>query len=282
MGKILVALDEQSNFVKDLLKTTKELFANWKDNLYVGLLVKDLSYKSRISEYFETATLADYNPYDDERLLSEEDEKKAELIANFVKPSKSCGVRYEIHNDFRMTAFELVKQSIYADLLIVSYQIFYNSETGRADNTLLYHILKESKCPAMILPENIAGIDNIIFTYDGKESSVFAIKAFANLFAGATRNKITSILTVMPSLDEEIKNEKSLLDLVKQHYNNVGVQLLEGAHIAQEIHRFAKSVENPMVVMGAYGRSAISNLFLPSVARGIIEKRQLPLFIAHR
>lgn len=282
MGKILVALDEQSNFVKDLLTTAKELFANWKDNLYVGLLVKDLSYKSRISEYFKTAALVDYNPVDEENLLSEEDQKKAELIANFVKPSKSCGIRYEIHNDFRMTAYELVKQSMYADLLIISYKVFCKNNTGRADNSLLYHILKESRCPAMILPENISGIDNIIFTYDGKESSVFAIKAFANLFAAATRNKITSILAVMPSLDEEIKNERFLLDLVKQHYNNVGVQLLEGVHIAQEIHRFAESVENPVVVMGAYGRSAISNLFIPSVARDIIEKRQLPLFIAHR
>jgi hypothetical protein len=42
------------------------------------------------------------------------------------------------------------------------------------------------------------------------------------------KDKIVSILTVMPNIDEEIKNEKLLLKLVKQHYNNVGLQLLEG------------------------------------------------------
>jgi nucleotide-binding universal stress UspA family protein len=282
MGKVLVALDDQSSFVKDMITTAKELFSNWENNLYVGLLVKDLSYVTKISDFIEKVGLADYNPFDDDVLLSEEDQKKAELIANFIKPSRLLGIKHEIHNDFRMTAYEVVKQSMYADLLIVSYQIFYNDIKQRADNSLLYYILKESKCPVLILPENIQAIDNIIFTYDGKESSVFAIKAFSNLFSGATRDKITSILTVMPSLDEEIKNEKCLLDLVKQHFNNVGVQLLEGTGIAQAITRFAESVDNPLVVMGAYGRSAISNLLIPSVAKDIIENRHLPLFIAHR
>lgn len=282
MGKVLVALDEHSSFVKDLLTTAKELFANWKNNLYVGLLVKDLSYVTKISNYLDKVGMADYNPFEDDELLSEEDQKKAELIANFIKPSKLLGLKHEIHHDFRMTAYEVVKQSMYADLLVVSYQIFYNSIKQRADHSLLYSVLKESKCPVLILPEDVQGIDNIIFTYDGKESSVFAIKAFSNLFADATHDKVTSILTIMPSLDEEMKNEKCLLDLVKQHFNNVGVQLLEGTNIAQEIIRFAESVENPLVVMGAYGRNAISNMLIPSVAKDIIEKRRLPLFIAHR
>jgi hypothetical protein len=282
MGKVLVALDDQSSFVKDMITTSQELFSNWKNNLYVGLLVKDLSYVTKISGFIDKVGLADYNPFDDDVLLSEEDQKKAELIANFIKPSKLLGLKHEIHYDFRMTAYEVVQQSMYADLLILSYQVFYNNIKQRADNSLLYYILKESKCPVLILPENINGIDNIVFTYDGKESSVFAIKAFSNLFSQATRDKITSILTIMPSLDEEIKNEKCLLDLVKQHFNNVGVQLLEGTSVAHEIIRFVESVENPLVVMGAYGRSAISNLLIPSVARNIIERRNLPLFIAHR
>jgi nucleotide-binding universal stress UspA family protein len=125
-------------------------------------------------------------------------------------------------------------------------------------------------------------VDNIIFTYDNKESSVFAIKAFSNLFARKMKDKIVSILTVMPNVDEEIKNEKLLLNLVKQHYNDVGLQLMEGHNISKEINNFAHNVQNPMVVMGAYGRSRISNLLIPSVANYLLKKSNLPLFIAHR
>ena len=135
----------------------------------------------------------------------------------------------------------------------------------------------------MILPDNICKIDNIIFTYDGKDSSVFAIRAFSNLFAGHSKNKPVSILTVMKSPDDEgIKNEKLLMELIKQHFNDVGIQLLEGNTISDEISNFAGTVTNPLIVMGAYGRSRVSNILLPSVARHIMTKSRLPLFIAHR
>jgi len=125
-------------------------------------------------------------------------------------------------------------------------------------------------------------IKNIVLTYDGKESSVFAIRAFSNLFATSVKNKIVSTLTVTPGADEEIKNEKYLMELVKQHFSNVGMQLLTGSSTSQEILNFAENVEHPLVIMGAYGRSTISNLIIPSVARRIIKKRRIPLFIAHR
>ena len=281
MGKVLVALDEETNFTNDLITIVKQLFSNWKNNLYVGLIVKDLSYRAKLSNYLEKAAFVDYNPFDDE-LLSEEDQKKAEVIANFIQKAKSSEINYEIYNDFKLTTYEVIKQTTYADLLILSYQIFYRNDSNRRDTNLLYQILKGSRCPVLIVPSNVNAIDNLIFTYDGKESSVFAIKAFSNLFAESTKNKVTSILTVTPSLEEEMKNEKFLLELVKHHYYNVGVQLLEGSNISQEIINFADSVENPLVIMGAYGRSSISNLILPSVARGIIKKRRIPLFIAHR
>ncbi len=72
------------------------------------------------------------------------------------------------------------------------------------------------------------------------------------------------------------------MELVKEHFRNVGLQLLTGYSTSKEILNFAESVENPLVTMGAYGRSTISNLIIPSVARRIIEDQRIPLLIAHR
>ncbi len=281
MAKILVALDEDTMFAKDLIATSRALCSQWKKNLYVGLVVKDLSYNTRISSFVERSVMADINPYLEDDLLTEEDHQKAELLCNFIHNVRPSGLNYEIYNDFKMSTHEVIKQTTYADLLILSYQIF-QQKSNRFDNVLLYQVLKESKCPVLIIPKGIRDINNIIFAYDGKESSVFAIKSFSSLFADAVKDKPVSILTVTPSLEEEIKNEKFLLELAKHYYNNVGVQLLEGSNISAEIKSFADTVENPLVVMGAYGRSSISNLLIPSVARGIIEDKRLPLFIAHR
>lgn len=279
MAKTLVALEENAGFNNNVINICRDLFCDKNENLFVGLLVKDLSYITSLSAYVGEPALVDYMPYD---LISDEDRKKAEVISVFEERIKKAGFKYQIYNDFRLTSRELIKQSTYADLMILSYQAFLNKTNKEPDTSLIYQILKGSRCPVMILPMNISNIDNIIFTYDGKESSVFAIRAFSNLFSKYTKDKEVSILTVMPSADEEIKNEKLLLDLVRQHYNNVGVQLLEGSNISDEISNFADSVENPLVVMGAYGRSHISNLLLPSVAKDILKKSRTPLFIAHR
>lgn len=280
MAKFLVALDGNNSFNQDLFQLSANLLENLDDHLFVGMLVKDVSYINTVSSFVEEAATVDVLPTNG--FLNEEDHVITEVISQFETTAKDTNIKHEIYNDFRLTAHEVIKQSTYADLLIMSYQVFYNYFTGKPDTSILYQILKGSKCPVLILPEGTKRIDNIIFTYDNKESSVFAIRAFSGLFSGNIKDKIVSILSVMPNADEEIKNEKLLLNLVKQHYSNVGIQLLEGDNISKEISNFANNVQNPMVVMGAYGRSHISNMLLPSVASYILKKSNLPLFIAHR
>lgn len=280
MARFLVALDGNNAFNRNLFQLAGELFPNLDEHLFVGMLVKDVSYINTVSNYIGEPVMAEVSP--SQGFLNEEDHVITEVISQFERTARDTNVRYEIYNDFRLTAFEVVKQSTYADMLILSYGVFYNYLTGKPDTSILYQILKGSKCPVLILPERTNRIDNIIFTYDNKESSVFAIRAFSSLFAENMKDKIISILSVMPNADEEIKNEKLLLNLVKQHYSDVGIQLLEGDNISKEISNFAHNVQNPLVVMGAYGRSHISNLLLPSVAQYLVKKSNLPLFIAHR
>ena len=264
MAKFLVALDGSNSFNQDLFQLSANLLENLDDHLFVGMLVKDVSYINTVSSIVEETATVDVLPTNG--FLNEEDHVITEVISQFEKTAKDTNIKHEIYNDFRLTAHEVIKQSTYADLLIMSYQVFYNYFTGKPDTSILYQILKGSKCPVLILPEGTKRIDNIIFTYDNKESSVFAIRAFSGLFSGNIKDKIVSILSVMPNADEEIKNEK----------------LLQGDNISKEISNFANNVQNPMVVMGAYGRSHISNMLLPSVAQYILKKSNLPLFIAHR
>ncbi len=281
MSKILVALDQKTSFVKDLTRVVNNLLVDSAEHLFVGFIVKDMAYTSTLSTYFRESSYIDYLP-ESNSLLTDEDQAKTEVIANFEKNVRKAGLRYQIHNDFKITAFELVRQTTYADLLVLSYEIFFNHVTHKPDTSLLYQVLKGSRCPVLIIPEGMHSVKNIIFTYDGKESSVFAIRAFNGLFANSCRDKEVTVLTVTPNAEEEIKNEGCLLNLVKQHFNNVGLQLLTGTKISDEILNFAQGVEEPLVIMGAYGRSTISNLIIPSVARRIIQHCNTPLFIAHR
>lgn len=275
MARLLVALDGRKSFIQDIFQIAGDLLGNLEDHLFVGMLVKDISFS-----HAEEQVHADILPT--REILSKQEDVITEVISRFEKAAKNSNINYEIYNDFNLTTHELVKQSSYADLLILSSGIFYNYITGKQNTSVLYQILKGSKCPVLILPEGSKKIDNVIFTYDNKESSVFAIRSFSNLFPNSNKSKIVSILSVVPNGEEEIKNERLLMDFVKQHYSNVGIQLLEGESISKEISNFAQNVQHPLVVMGAYGRSHISNLLLPSVAQYLLQESDFPLFIAHR
>ena len=200
MAKFLVALDGNNSFNQDLFQLSANLLENLDDHLFVGMLVKDVSYINTVSSFVEEAATVDVLPTNG--FLNEEDHVITEVISQFEKTAKDTNIKHEIYNDFRLTAHEVIKQSTYADLLIMSYQVFYNYFTGKPDTSILYQILKGSKCPVLILPEGTKRIDNIIFTYDNKESSVFAIRAFSGLFSGNIKDKIVSILSVMPNADE--------------------------------------------------------------------------------
>ena len=281
MAKTLVALNNNNSFNSNVFKVADSLFSDVKKELFVGLLLQGISYKENITSYLEDTSLKGLIPEKDNS-WSESDNQKAEVISLFEEKAQERKLNYKIYNDFEVSGYDLVKQSIYADLLIFSYNVFFNPETNKPDSTFIYQLLKGCKCPVLILPAKSEKIENVIFTYDGKESSVFAIRMFSNLFSETMKDKEVTILTVTPSAEEEIKNEKLLLELVKQHHSNIGVQLLEGTNISEEIVTYAENVENPLLVMGAYGRSHISNLFIPSVAKNILKKSRFPIFIAHK
>jgi nucleotide-binding universal stress UspA family protein len=48
------------------------------------------------------------------------------------------------------------------------------------------------------------------------------------------------------------------------------------------IDYLAKQGEHAMVVMGAYGRNAISRLFQQSFSNRVIQELKLPVFITHQ
>ena len=54
MAKILVALEADSTFSRDLVNVAGKMFVDLEDQLFVALLVKDVAYTSKISTNVNT------------------------------------------------------------------------------------------------------------------------------------------------------------------------------------------------------------------------------------
>ena len=114
------------------------------------------------------------------------------------------------------------------------------------------------------------------FTYDGRESSLFAIKQFVYLFPEFDDTRIT-LLQVLPANKEEITEKEKLKEWLMMRYNGVHLEVLHGD---PEETLFAKyfTQKNKILVMGAYGRKLFCHR---STADLVLKTLDIPVFIAH-
>jgi nucleotide-binding universal stress UspA family protein len=123
-------------------------------------------------------------------------------------------------------------------------------------------------------------VDEIVFTYDGTESSVFAIKQFAHLFPSLTDKKVV-VVSVRDGEGVTLEQQFKIKEWLKAHYPQAEFVVLKGS-ASDELFGYLIEKRNAMIVMGAYGRKMFSRFFKPSQARLVMKSVNLPVFIAHQ
>jgi nucleotide-binding universal stress UspA family protein len=131
----------------------------------------------------------------------------------------------------------------------------------------------------IISPYSFESIDDIIFSYNGTKSSVFAIKQFTYLFP-ELRQKKAIVVNVRNDELDTLEEQFKMKEWMKNHYTDVEYVLLKGEP-SDQLFGYLIERKNGIVVMGAYGRGMLSRFFKPSHARLIVKTINLPLFISH-
>ena len=189
------------------------------------------------------------------------------------------GTTCSVHLDQGVPVADIIKESRFADLLIVDAEISFTEKKEAVPTGFIKEVLAKSECPVLIVPFSFSGIDEILFAYDGSPSSVFAIKQFAYLFPEFADKKIT-ILQVNETDEEAIIEKDRIGELLQLQYSAIGFQQLRGV-ANNELYKYLLGKKNIFVVMGAFGRSMFSGFFKHSTAELVVKTINLPVFIAH-
>ena len=131
----------------------------------------------------------------------------------------------------------------------------------------------------MLIPENYKEPGQIILTYDGNESSVFAIKQFAYVFPELCKNE--TMLLSLADHENELPEYSMVTELVSRHYPNLKILSLPMTN-KKEFTNWAKNQQNSFIIMGAFSRSLFSELFKRSFANNVIHDIKMPIFISHK
>jgi hypothetical protein len=250
--------------------------------------------KSKIIGVFLENLVADENPvlkqmhglrYLDWEVDEKSDEytSKMELIERNISIFKEgCinrEVRFGFHRDRGVPAQELIEESRFADVIIADSETSFNKRYEGVPTEFVRDILKKTECPVIIAPENFDAVDEIIFTYNGSASSVFAIKQFTYLFP-QLNDKRVNIVQANKKGQWEDSHRYKFKEWLKDHYTHLHFEAIKG-ETDTELFDYAFGKENIFLVMGAYGRNSLSRFFKRSHADVLMQTVTQPIFITH-
>ena len=185
-----------------------------------------------------------------------------------------------IHRDRGIPLSEILAETRFADLLIVDAETSFTKSDRHAPGRFVKDVLDSSECPVLIAPYSFDNaVEEIVFSYNGTASSVYAVKQFTALFPELTHKKVY-VVNVRQDNTPAIEDQFKMKEWLKAHYDNVGFVVLKGDP-SDQLFGFLLEKKNAVVVMGAYGRNIVSRFFKPSHARLIVKTINLPIFIAH-
>jgi hypothetical protein len=210
MKKILLAFDG-SHYSEGALAFAKRLHE--KSPVFLaGLFLPQIDYSALWSYSGGGKTGSLFIP------LLEDDDSIA-VQANIMRFEKFCEenkIEYTTHKDFLGFALpELKKESRFADLVILSSEKFFEQAGSDGPNDYLKETLFDVECPVVVIPEKFDFPEINILAYDGKESSVYAIKQFAYLFPELAGNE-TMLLYVNSGENKDMPHQNEISELVGQ------------------------------------------------------------------
>jgi hypothetical protein len=204
------------------------------------------------------------------------------ILRNRQMLADSCasrGINVQFVRDESYEFDELIKESRYSDLIIADANMSLEKRFEGTPTLFLRQLLENTECPVIVAPETFDSIEEVVFAYDGGESSMFAIKQFTYLFPEFCNRKLTVVEVCDPE-DKLFTEKQRLVQWIEKYYNNVHYHLLYGAP-KDELFGYLLGSKNKLVVMGAFGRTMLSLLLSKSNAELILKAVNLPVFISH-
>ena len=199
----------------------------------------------------------------------------------FANACREAGINYSVHHDRDTAIYELLHESIYADLLIVNSSETLTAYTEKIPTEFIRDLLSHAQCPVLIVPQTFKPIEQLILLYDGEPTSVYAIKMFSYMLPSLKQTP-TEVISVKSGNQTPIVPDKKLMkEFMERHFPFATYSVLKGLPETAIVNYLKNQEGNPLVVLGAYRRSTISRWFRASMADVLMGELKLPLFIAH-
>lgn len=190
-------------------------------------------------------------------------------------------VGHLIHHDRSIAAQELLRETIFSDLLLISANETFSHFPEERPTSFIKSFLGSIQCPVILLPEVYHEFNGATLLYDGTPSSVYAIKMFNYLMPWMKEMPAEVVTVQEPTLTDRLPDDELIKEFINCHYPDAKYTILHGVPEVVIPEYLQNSAQKTLAVLGAYQRSGVSRWFKPSMADGLMKSVSQPLFIAH-
>ena len=239
------------------------------DRTYTSYKIYELVLEEGVSEH----TLNQYREKD--RLT------RKQAADQFAAACKTAGIPFNVHHDHKAALPELIRESMYADLMVIGYAERFSHHDAPTPSRFIRDLLHDTRCPVFLVKKEPKPIEKILFLFDGRPQSMVAFRQF-NYVAPLWKDKPVEILTVKSvESHRHVPDYWLLKEFARRHYTQVTYEVEKGIP-EQEVRSYLQaSDEELLIVLGAYSRSPVSRWLRNSMADTLMQSFDYPLFVAH-
>jgi nucleotide-binding universal stress UspA family protein len=212
----------------------------------------------------------------DQALINTADQRISHCLANFAASCTAADVdcrTVKLEGDMEL----LLREAERADLLVVGKKSISDEPTSASP--ILTQIVRHSPRPVLCVPRFSAPTAPILVAYDGSMQSAKALQIFQAI--GLADHSTVHILTVSDDPPDRTP-AVAAADFLQGHGLQVEMHVRPSQEsIAREIVAEAKRLDVGLIVLGAYGKSRVTELFFGSVTSSVLRDTSVPLFLYH-
>ncbi|WP_295125061.1 universal stress protein [uncultured Chitinophaga sp.] len=232
-----------------------------------------------LAEETTVAVTANEHPYT--RQANQRTITTEKAVLDFKRACESREANCTVQLDTDVPVRALIRASRYADLIIADPGLSFTGKQENAPSDFLRSVMSGAECPVITAPFEFEGVDEIVFTFDGSSSSVYAMRQFTYLFPELCELQVTAVCVTAP--DEPAGGHISdLKEWLNIHYSHVQFLHLEDSRVNNRLLEYLIGKKRSLIVMGAFGRNTISGTLFPSHAIPVLQFADQPVFIAHK
>ena len=202
------------------------------------------------------------------------------FLSDCAARAASAGVACKLIESAGEPEDQILLESQRFDLLLLGRQTRFHFETEPRDSSLVPTVLKGSVRPVVVVPEKPGHGECVVLATDGGPGSARAAWAFVH--SGLLAQLPIHVVSALKDPTDSARAVDRLGELLRWHGRTVVEHTIEPeSAVSSLLLREVTRRKAALLVMGAHGRSAITELIFGSTTREVVNGCPVPVFLTH-